>query len=170
MTKYKPDLNSWSAIYDYLSDLYLTRESKYISSNDVYKPDVIVPKENVRDASNMSEFRSTDLSFDMESVYNLRDKSFRCSVQVRKYEDGKQLYSGISSSKNIYLGTSIKDDIRELDKQLYHIQLDWRNPEKTPHNDIEQSVRALIGHLFLDVLGHNVAGVFRQCCADDMKI
>lgn len=170
MTEYRTDLNSWSEVYSYLSKMYLRREDKYVSGNSVYKPDVIIPKENVQNARNMPEFNSTDLSFDMESVYNLRDKSFRCSVQVRKYEDGKQLRSGIHSGNNIYLGTDIHKNISEIQKPLYYVQLDWRNPEATPHDNIKKSVRALVGHLFLDVLGENVAGTFRQCCADDMRL
>lgn len=168
MTDLRNDLSSWSQVYDYLLGQYKSRESKYVNSNSVAKPDVIIPRGNVRDAGSTGYFENTSRSFDLGAEYNMRQKTFRCSIQVRKYNSGEHLYNSLHADNNIFLGTNISEEILSLDEELYFVQLNWKNPEATSHEDISQSVRALIGHLFTDVLGYNPGQFFKQHCTEDM--
>lgn len=165
MTKYRRNLNSWIEIYDYLTRLYRQREKEYVRSNKVAKPDVIVPKSSVPNAGSKSYFQTTNRSFDLGAKYNMRHKTYRCSIQVRKYDSGEHLYSSIHKDNNIFLGTNIPQEIKNVSKELYFVQLNWKNPEATKHENLEKSVRALVGHLFLDVLGYNPGDFFTQHCS-----
>ena len=168
MTEYLENIRSWDDIYDYLLNQYRRSEAKY-AQKEVIKPDVIVPKNRVRDAEKVNAFSRTRRSFHLKSVYNKRHKSYRCSIQVRKYKNGEHLYNGVKEDNNIFLGTSIKEEIKNIDRELYYVQLNWKNPDATPHDDIYQSIRALLGHLFLDVLETNPGDYFKQCCTDEMS-
>lgn len=166
-TKLRTDLKSWQDIYK-----DLVRQFEYSGSsigNSTEKPDLIVPKSNVPDATTQN-FQPTNRSFDLGAVYNKRDKRFGCSVQVRKYNDGEHLVEGITPEHNVYLGTQVEDSVEKHNGPLYYVQLNWKNPESTPIDDPEQSIRALIGHLFLDVLGIRIGGLFNKRCPTKKEI
>lgn len=169
MTELRSDLNSWPEVYDYLLRQYKNRESKYMNSSSVAKPDVVIPRNNVTNAGNTGYFETTNRSFDLGAEYNMRQKTFRCSIQVRKYNDGEHLYNSLHADNNVFLGTDIPERVTSTDKELYFVQLNWKNPEATSHEDISRSVRALIGHLFTDVLGYNPGQFFKQHCTSEMS-
>lgn len=169
MTKYRTDLRNWPQLYDYLLQEYKNRESKYVQGSAVAKPDVIVPKSNVPNAKSTGYFRKTNRSFDLGSEYNVRHKTAQCSIQVRKYDNGTDMYESLHHDNNVYLGADVPESVQSVDEPLYYVQLNWKNPEATSFDDISQSVRSLIGHLFLDVIGYNPGQAFEQYCTGDIK-
>ena len=169
MTELRSDLNNWAQVYDYLLRQYRNRESKYANSNSVAKPDVIIPRENVTNAGETGYFERTSRSFDLGAEYNMRQKTYRCSIQVRKYNSGEHLHNSLHHNNNVFLGTDIPTDILSVDKDLYFVQINWKNPEATSHKDVKRSVRALIGHLFTDVIGYNPGQFFKQSCTEEMS-
>lgn len=170
MTELQENFSGWYEIYKYLARDYFQRESKYLHGSKVNKPDVIVPSESVPNPRQISEFSPTNRSFDLSAEYNLRHDSIGCSIQIRIYEDGEHLYRSVDEDNNIFLGTDIPRDIQSYQDQLYYVQLNWKNPERTSLDDIERSVRALIGHLFLDILAYNPGGWFKQKCPRDIRL
>jgi hypothetical protein len=169
MAEYRENLNGWAEVYNYLTRLYKQREQKYIQSSEVSKPDVIIPRSNVPNAGSRGYFQRTNRSFDLGAEYNMRHKTSQCSLQVRKYDNGEKLYNSIHKNNNIFLGTTIPKDLANIKRELYYVQLNWKNPDATQHEDITNSVRALVGHLFLDVIGHNPGDFFTQYCSRDMN-
>lgn len=124
----------WRDVFDYFSQQY--RESQ--------NPDqsILVEGDNLRDPDEVDFFDPSFLSFDLGSDKVYRDQRDVCSLQLRVYDSGTPIPG---SEKHVY------------PQQMYHIQLDWHNP-----NDPVGALK----HLLVDVLKLDMPELERACVDD----
>jgi hypothetical protein len=125
---------TWKEVFNYFSDQY--RNSK--------NPDqaILVEGENLRNPDDVDFFDPSLLSFRLGADRVYRDKKDVCSLQIRVYDAGAPV---AGTDEKIY------------SQQMYHIQLDWHNPD--------DPIGAL-KHFLVDVLKLDMPELERACVDD----
>lgn len=126
------DFSDWDTVFEYLATNY--------DEYDRVNPAFIIPSENLTDPGNLTKFTSAELrSFNIGASRVYRDKNDQCSIQVRVYESGEPIPHAPEPT---------------YDHGMYHIQLNWHNP-----NDVYGALK----HLFVDVLKIDLPGIEKKC-------
>lgn len=126
------NFTEWDNVFEYLATNY--------DEYDKINPAVLVPASNLTDPESLDKFGSAEIrSLNLGAGRVYRDKNDSCSIQVRVY-DGTQPIPHAPQTT--------------YDQNMYHIQLNWHNP-----NDVYGALK----HLFVDVLKIELPQIERKC-------